>query len=141
LNRLPCPTGIQETVLQCLRVRDGSNRWKPVTSVWLVDNSPVNCFHGVVSKWERGSAPNNAAQQAVRQKLQEWNLWEAWEQAVEEKLQANLGQALFAKLDAAVAKPFDTVFDTSHINNKGGLGHRWRSVVDEAEREAAWRFL
>ncbi|HXG49422.1 MAG TPA: hypothetical protein VNO52_17495 [Methylomirabilota bacterium] len=141
LDRQPCPTGIRNTVLQCLRVKDGSNRWRPVASVWLGDNSPVNCFHGVVGKWERGSAPNNEAQQAASQKLQQWGLWEAWESAVEKELEERLPVVLFQKLQDGRRNPFERVLDAAHTNSRNNLPRRWQAVVDEAEREATRRFL
>ncbi len=141
LDRHPCPVGIRNTVLQCLRVKDGSNRWKPITTVWLADNSPVNCLHGVVHKWERGNALNNTAQQAAKQRLQQWGLLEAWESAVEKKLEKRLPVELFQKLQNGEAKPFEAVFDDAHAKSRNNLPGRWRAVVKEAEREATRRFL
>ncbi|MBI4660372.1 MAG: hypothetical protein HY735_16170 [Verrucomicrobia bacterium] len=141
LEREPCPQGIRRTVLECLRVRDGANSWKPITSVWLVDNSPVQCFHGVVGKWERGSAPNHDAQRVVGQRLEKWGLWESYCQGVESLLRQNLHQVLFSKLQAGDACPFDSVFDIAHNNSKSSLEHRWRSLVDKAESDAARQFV
>lgn len=142
LQRTPCPSGMRALVTELLRVRDGSPGWKEITSVWLVDNSPVNCFHGVVAKWERGTAANNAAQQDKAARLRAWHLWEEWQDAVEARLKSELPGKLHALLAATDrGDPFEGVFGGAHANSRDRLPTRWSAVVIEAEKAATARFI
>ncbi len=60
---------------------------------------------------------------------------------MEKELEKHLPVVLFQKLQNGGGNPFETVFDTAHANSRENLPRRWQAVVDEAEREAARRFL
>ena len=148
--REACPAGCRKTVIQSLRVKDGTSKWKPISSVWLADSSPVNCFHHVVAPWDRGAALNNNAQTLIREKLKTWGLWDAWEDAVEERLSENLSKAVHASLTShlpvnqgviALQQPFEAVLQDAHRTSRDRLPIRWKATVQGAENEAIRRFL
>ena len=95
-----CPTALQQEVVAALRVKDGTGRWQRATEIWLLDSLSVQCFQGVVRPWNRGTAVNNNAQTAIREKLGTWNLLAAWETAVEAHLEAGLADRLQELFDA-----------------------------------------
>jgi hypothetical protein len=148
--REACPAGCRKTVIQSLRVKDGTNKWKPISSVWLSDSSPVNCFHDVVASWDRGSAPNNNDQHFVREKLRTWGLLDDWEDAVEERLSENLSKTIHARLTrhlsaksagVVLQQPFEAVLQDAHQASRDRLPIRWKAIVQEAESEAVRGFL
>jgi hypothetical protein len=149
-DREGCPAGCRKTVVQSLRVKDGTNLWKPISIVWLADSSPVNCFHDSVDKWDRGLAPNNDAQKLIREKLRAWGLWDEWEDAVEHRLVEKLSKSIYDNLTKKsethpgvihLEQPFETVFQGAHANSRDQLPTRWKAIVREAEHEAIRKFL
>ena len=149
-TREACPAGCRKTVIQSLRVKDGTNQWKPIANVWLADSSPVNCFHDVIASWDRGNATNNNAQNIIREKLRSWGLWDAWEDAVEERLSENLSKTIHARLTShlptklgiiVLLQPFEAVLQDAHQASRDRLPIRWKAIVQEAENEAVRRFL
>jgi hypothetical protein len=148
--REACPAGCRKTVIQSLRVKDGTNKWKPISTVWLIDSSPVNCFHDVVALWDRGGALNNNVQNLVREKLRTWGLLDDWEDAIEERLSQNLSKIIHARLTrhlsakltgAVLQQPFEAILQDAHQASRDRLPIRWKAIVQEAESDAVRRFL
>jgi hypothetical protein len=140
-SRLRCPYELREEVIASLRIKDGSGRWKLLTQVWLLDNSPVKCFQGVVGQWDRGQAVNNQLQIARREKLHTWGLLDAYQDAVETRLENELGDRLLQLCESAGDDPFEPLHAPAHVNSRKNLEARWRRIVEESEREAITRFL
>lgn len=148
--REACPAGCRKTVIQSLRLKNGANKWNPISAVWLVDNSLVSCFHDVVAPWDRGGALANNFQNLVREKLRAWSLLDAWEDAVEARLSENLSKTIYASLTnhlptrpgiIVLQQPFEAVLQDPHQASRDRLPIRWKAVVQEAENEAVRRFV
>jgi hypothetical protein len=72
--RAACPAHLRKKVIQVLQVKDSRGKWTPITETWLIDNNPVNCFHGVVRRWDSHSdgytSPDEAAVELMEEELQ-----------------------------------------------------------------------
>lgn len=138
----PCPSSLQDEVIAALRVKDGTGRWQRVTEIWLLDSLSVPCFHGVVRPWNRGTALNNSAQSAAREKLGVWNLLAAYEAAIEAHLETGLAGRLQELFDARPAGSLDLLTDPGHRNGRNNLpAQRWKRLVQAAEYKALKEFL
>lgn len=144
-DREACPPGQRLPVVHALRLRDGSSIWKSVTEVWLPNNEAPRCFHGIVKSWERGTVPDFRRLTEIREKIKAWNLWDAWQEAVEERLRDKLGSKLGRELVKhsettpgiiRLRGPFEEFFDDAHRNSRNGLETRWQAVVKDAELSA-----
>lgn len=144
-DRAACPAGQRSPVVHSLRIKDGGGTWKPMTEVWLLDNEAPRCFHGVVKSWERGTAVDFRRLAEIRDKVRTWDLWDAWQEAVEERLRDKLGTKLGRELVKysettpgiiRVRGPFEEIFDNGHKNSRDRLETRWQGVVKDAELSA-----
>ena len=149
-DREPCPAGCRKVVIQTLQVKDGTGQWKPISAVWLDGNLSVECFRGVVSKWEPGIVGHHTAQRRIQDKLKEWQLWDEWENAVESRLREGLAKRLNETLSQEaetqpgriyLQQPLEVVFQGVHANSREQLATRWKAVVREAEQEATRKFV
>lgn len=149
-DRAACPAGHRSSVVQTLRVRDGSGTWKPVTELWLADNQAPKCFHSVVKSWVLGSAVDFRRLSEIREKIKAWGLWDAWQNAVEahltEKLGGKIGRELIARSVTTPGiiqahTPFEDTLDQGHVGSRDRLETRWNAVVKAAEMSAMRKFL
>jgi hypothetical protein len=148
-DRIPCPPSLGRAAIQVMRVMDGSKTWRQITEVWLEDSEAPQCFHGVVKSWRLGPTISNRRLNEVREMLKGWDLWEAWQEAVENRIREGLG----AKLGRELVKhsetrpgmfmahgPFEDLLDSGHVISTSRLNIRWQAVVKDAE-VAAFRMV
>jgi len=142
IQREPCPAGLKRTVILCLRARDASNQWKPLTDYWLAHTRAPACFLGVLTSWAPMVGGNYDQLHDVEDKLQAWGLWEAWEDAVETKLRAELEAVSLRRLNAAriPAQLLEEAFGYAYDSSKANLPGRWRALVQDAEVGALKKF-
>lgn len=132
-----CPGSLRGEVLQLLHVMDGSNRWKPLPSMWALDGNPL-CMEGAVTPWERGQALNDSARRDIVGKLKAWGLFDDYVNGIEDRLTTVYPNALHDRL---TTDGFRFLTQESFAASLSRLEPRWQALVKEGVEEAVTGFL
>jgi len=142
--RTECPASLRKAVVRVLRIVEYPNRWVPLTAKWLLDGTPVNCFAGVASRYvgtDQAGVTAPRMRDAYVQKLQQWGLYRAYEEAVQEKLEVELPASLLSAMVGANAAGPAALLTQAHTGSKGFLGPGWSHILREAEDAALRTYL
>lgn len=139
-TRSPCPTLTSKKVVGVLRVCSPNGSWVRVVDYWWADHLRVSSFHEVLLP-PNSAGFSNAQARRWFDKLNTWNLRDAYEDIVEERLKADLPAKLLSLLRQTAVAPFALLGSGPHFNSRNELLPRWRLLVEAAENEAMTTFL
>lgn len=138
--RGPCPESARYSALACLRVPDIAGNWLPIGELWLDDDSPTDCFAGLLKAWNRPCG--DVKRKNITAKLKSWQLWDEWKRSAKGLLKDKLPGALANLLaDHADKDAFSLVFNKTLESTRRQLDDDWRLVVEDAEKRAVSRFV
>ncbi|MBT7064881.1 MAG: hypothetical protein HN919_01135 [Verrucomicrobia bacterium] len=139
--RALCPPSMRKKVIHVLRVKDGRGKWFPLVRTWLVDNNPVNCFEGVVQRWNSGNELNSRRQGQALDLITQWGLRTDYEDAIEQILLDELPDRIELVLGQQDDSPLTLLSSPPHTTSRKSLATRWKRTVEAAEEDAAVNFL
>lgn len=138
--RRTCPPQFIASALACLRVPSGDGRWLPLAGLWLDDDTPVDCFAGLLTAWPLRYADNE--RKRITGLVKEWGLLGEWEQTTKAKLRERLPGELTRRLtEQSGGDAFGLVFNQSFEDARRPLDGGWAHIINEAEEIAVSRFL
>ena len=139
--RRVCPPQFIASVFACLHVPSEDGRWLPLTGLWLDDDTPVDCFAGILTAWPLRYA--DSERKRITGLIKEWGLFDEWEQTTKAKLKERLHGDLTRRLTEHLGgDAFGLVFNHAFEQaRRPPLDGRWVHIIDEAEKTAVSRFL
>jgi hypothetical protein len=139
-DRRPCPPQLLASALDCLHVPSGDGRWLLLSKLWLDDDTPVDCFAGLLTAWPLRYADNE--RKRITGLLKEWGLFAEWEKTAQKALAEKLPGELARRLtEQSGGDAFGVVFDQAFQDARRLLDGGWAHVVNEAEKTAVSRFI
>ncbi len=139
-SRRPCPPASRASALACLRVPSGDGGWLPLSGLWLDDETPVDCFAGLLTAWPLRYS--DTERKRITGLLTEWGLFEEWERTTKKELSEKLFGELTRRLaEQATGDAFAAVFNKAFEDARRPLDGGWAHIVNEAEKTAVSRFL
>ena len=142
--RTECPVSLRKGVARLLRIHEYPDKWVPISSKWLLDGTPVNCFADVVSRHigtDQAGVTASSLREGYVRKLQRWGLYRTYEEAVQEKLKSELPTTLLSTMVGKDGSGPALLLSRSHTSSKGYLGAGWSHILREAEDAALARYL
>ena len=138
--RRPCPPQFLASALACLHVPSGDGGWLPLSKLWLDDDTPVDCFAGLLTAWPLRYT--NAERQRITGLLKDWGLFGEWERTTKAMLKEKLLGELTRRLaEQSMGDAFAVVFNKAFEDARKPLDDGWKHIVNEAEKTAVSRFV
>ena len=138
--RRPCPPQFLASALACLHVPSGDGGWLPLSKLWLDDDTPVDCFAGLLTAWPLRYT--NAERQRITGFLNHWGLFGEWERTTKAMLKEKLLGELTRRLaEQSMEDAFAVVFNNAFQEARKPLNDGWKHIVNEAEKTAVSRFI
>jgi len=114
--------------------------WLLIADLWLGEDSAVDCFCGLLKKWDRPRTDQR--RRDIVEKLEDWGLLGTWENSTRTSLKERLSGVLARQLARHAGEDaFSLVFNKSFEAACRRLDDRWKHIVDDAEETAVSRFL
>ena len=138
--RSPCPPQHLASALACLRVPSGDGGWLPLSGLWLDDDTPVDCFAGLLTAWPLRET--DTERKRITGLLKEWGLFAEWERTTKKALSEKLHGELTRRLtEQSSGDAFALVFNKAFEEARRPLDGGWAHIVNEAEKTAVSRFV
>ena len=122
--RSPCPPQHLAFALACLRVPSGDGGWLPLSGLWLDDDTPVDCFAGLLTAWPLRET--DTERKRITGLLKEWGLFAEWERTTKKALSEKLHGELTRRLtEQSSGDAFALVFNKAFEEARRPLGGGW----------------